>query len=88
MTKTVNVWVDPDGSVRFVHDDDVADALSELGPMKTVRAGHVEPCPGGWTVELTAALGGGVTGPFGRRDAALAAERAMVDTAMEEGRRP
>ena len=68
------VVVGPDGTIRFVHDDDVAEALSGLGRSTTKRASNVEPDgDGGWTADL-APIGGPVLGPFARRREALKAE--------------
>ena len=85
---TVKLWVDPDGTIRFVHDDDVHASLVGAGRPETVRAGYVEPAADGWGVELVGGLGGHAAGPFTSRAAALAAERDMVDTALDSGLRP
>lgn len=39
------IFVEPDGRVVFIHDDDLADALVE-GAADTRRASHVEPAAG------------------------------------------
>ena len=37
------IMILPDGTVRFLYDDDTSDILSELGPGRKIRASHVEP---------------------------------------------
>ncbi len=59
--------------IRFLHDDDLAEALKGLGSATTARASHVEPCGGGWSADLSP-VGGPVLGPFTRRGKALEAE--------------
>ena len=59
--------------VRFIHDDDLAEALKGLGSAMTRRASHVEPCDGGWKADL-GPVGGPILGPFARHDQALEAE--------------
>jgi hypothetical protein len=61
------------GQVRFIHDDDLAEAFQGLGKMTTTRASHVEPSGDGWTADL-APVSGPILGPYPRRDMALAAE--------------
>jgi hypothetical protein len=62
--------------IRFVHDDDLAQALN-LGQALTRRASHVEPAAGGWSADLKP-VGGPVLGPFPRRDTALEEEIAWL----------
>ena len=66
------------GQVLFIHDDDLAQGLAELGPLTTERASYVEPtADGGWSADL-APVGGPVLGPFPRRDQALSEEVAWL----------
>lgn len=83
---TTDIYIDADGTVSFVHDDDLASAFA--GDMATTRrASHVEPCGGGgWAADM-APVGGPVLGPFARRDEALAAEREWLDAWMTQGGR-
>jgi hypothetical protein len=72
--KVVNLNFDPDGTVKFIHDDEIAALVHSLEPfdMNTKRASHVEPLPGGegWTVDMSP-VGGGLYGPFDTRKFAL-----------------
>ena len=72
MSKEVRIAV-KDGKLTFIHNDDVFDALKNLGPATTTRASHVEPATGGWTADM-GPVGGPVLGPFARRDIALSEE--------------
>lgn len=81
---SLELLVRPDGTISFVHDDDVAQAFAGES-QRTRRASHVEPDGHGqWTADL-GPVGGPVLGPFGRRDAALAAEVAWLRARMAEG---
>jgi hypothetical protein len=65
--------VDRRGTVSCVYDE--ALDLAALGDVAIRRGSHVEPdAAGQWWADLAPA-GGPVLGPFGRRSAALAAER-------------
>lgn len=73
----VSLFIDRKGSIRFVYDDSVMDALRELGPASTARVSHVEPTADGkhWTADMSPVAGGPVVlGPFPTRQAALDAE--------------
>jgi hypothetical protein len=71
------VWIQPDGTVRFLYDDAWRDLLG-LGVPTIRRASHVEPTPDGhWRADL-GPMGGPVLGLFGTRAAALDAERAWL----------
>lgn len=61
-----------EGEIRFIHQDDLAEAL-QAGRATTRRASYVEPGKGGWKADLKP-VNGPVLGPFNRRDAALRAE--------------
>lgn len=51
--KEIAISIDVDGSVRFIHDDDVA-GLFEAEATTTRRASHVEPSPfGGWFADMS-----------------------------------
>lgn len=92
MDADVDLFVEEDGSIRFVHDDDVAEALVVDGVTQvTNRASHVEPAPGGgWTADLRPVGGPVLTGPdgkpFRRRSAALGAEVAWLGSELRSGR--
>ena len=73
------IVIGTDGTVRIIHDDDLAQVLAPEGVQVTRRASHVEPSPGGWSADL-GPVGGPVLGPFKRRDEAL---RAEVDWLLE-----
>lgn len=78
MEKDLDIMFEPDGSVRFIHDDDLAE-LFEGEETKTVRASRVEPHPdGGWAADMSPSGGPVLYGkdgkPFLTRRAALAAE--------------
>jgi len=72
--KIVNLNIDPDGTVKFIHDDELAALIRSLDPyeMQIRRASHVEPIPDGkgWTADLSP-VGGGFYGPFETRAYAL-----------------
>jgi hypothetical protein len=74
------VVIDPAGAVRFIHDDDLAEALEPLGAATTQRASHVEPLPGGgWGADMSP-VGGPVLAPQARRGGALEAERVWLES--------
>jgi hypothetical protein len=73
----MDLVVTPDGTVKAVYGEAID--LAALGRPVITRASHVEPTTdGGWTADL-APVGGPVLGPFGRRSAALAAERRWLE---------
>ncbi len=73
--KTLNF--DPDGTVLFIYDDEIAALINSLGAkdVKITRASHVEPMSSGagWQVDMSP-VGGGLYGPFESRGYALAFE--------------
>jgi len=74
-----DVLVGPDGTVRFIHDDDIAEALADVGPATVRRASHVEPDGAGrWYADM-APVGGPLLEGFSRRDEALRAERVWLE---------
>ena len=69
---------EPDGTVRFIYSDDLAEVASELGPAETRRASHVEPSGGWrWRVDL-APVGGPKLDGFNSRASALEFEVAWL----------
>lgn len=69
----------PDGTSRFIHDDNLADIAREIGPLVIRRASHVEPTHDGqWIADLSP-VGGPRLGPYSRRQVALAAERDWIE---------
>lgn len=79
----MDIFINGDGSMQFVHDDDLAEALSG-GVTVTRRASHVEPDEQGrWMVDLSP-VGGPLVGPFSRRDAALAWEVEWLTQQFEQ----
>jgi hypothetical protein len=73
----MHVIVDRTGQVRAVYDE--AFDLAALGRPVITRASRVEPGPDGrWYADL-APVAGPILGPFARRSAALAAERAWLE---------
>lgn len=62
----------PDGSIRFLWDDNLAPLLAE-GDASLFRASHVEPIGTLWYADL-ALVDGPMLGPFTLRADALAAE--------------
>lgn len=78
-TRTHAISIANDGTVRFIHDDDLAFLLEE-GEASVQRASHVEPTPDGraWIADLSP-----VNGPelpaCARRQDALEAERVWLE---------
>lgn len=68
--KTTRLNIDPDGTVLFIYDDEIAGMLKPLGDMEIKRASHVEPHGNGWTVDMSP-VGGPLYGPFETREFAL-----------------
>ena len=69
----MEVFIDADGSLRAIHDDDLTEMLGEVGTLTIRRASRVEPAQGGWSADM-APVDGPVLGPFAKRRDALAAE--------------
>ena len=81
----VEIIVEADGRLSFVHDDDVA-GLFAGSESRTRRASHVEPTDAGtWTADL-APVDGPTLGPFVTRREALAAEVNWLKAAMSARR--
>jgi hypothetical protein len=74
----IELLIDKQGRIVFIHDDDLALALAELGIPITTRASHVEPSmahPGKWIADMSPTVGDDlVLGPFDTRREALTAE--------------
>lgn len=81
------LFIETDGTVVFVHDDDLAEAF-EGETLRTTRASHVEPTASGeWAADL-APVGGPRLGPFKRRGQALAAEVRWLALQLNAGLLP
>lgn len=73
------ILIDPEGRVRFVWTDDLAD-LAAQGDARISRASHVEPdASGRWTADMAPVSPGTTLGPFRLRGEALAAETAWLE---------
>jgi len=74
----IELLIDKTGRIVFIHDDDLALALADLGVPMTRRASHVEPDPdhpGKWLADMTPSTGSQVVlGPFDTRREALQSE--------------
>lgn len=78
--RPVEICVEADGSLNFVHDDRVTGAVAALGDLRIQRASHVEADAAGcWWADL-APVGGPKLGPYppGQRHQALADEVAWL----------
>lgn len=68
------IIINSNGTIRFIHNDDIAEVFIKLGEAKTTRASYVEPLSSGkWEADLTP-VWGPILGPFNRRDEAVSAE--------------
>ena len=79
---SVKIFTREDGSIQFLHDDEVADVLIPTGEARIERASHVEPdpeSPGIWTVDLRPRGGAFHTG-FKSRSAALEFEKEWLES--------
>jgi len=70
------VSIDQSGDVKFVHDDEIFQAIGVGGVIE--RASHVEPEGDQWTVDLTPVNGPVVRG-FSKRSVALAWEKKWIE---------
>jgi hypothetical protein len=68
------IAIEQDGSLTFVHSDQVAAMLAPLGQVTIKRASHVEPNEQAqWEADMSPS-GGETLGPFPTRTQALSAE--------------
>lgn len=72
MTKDEMKIIVKNNTIKFVYDDNLT-GLMNHGKSETKRASHVEPCDGGWEVDLSP-VNGPKFGPFNKRNDALKAE--------------
>lgn len=79
----MTVFVDRDGRLRFVYDDELLPLL-KLGESVLRRASHVEPAAGGWTADMGPSHGP-VLGPFRKHRDAISAEREWLSDRMATG---
>lgn len=75
----ITVVIDGD-EIRFVHDDDMAEAMAMIGPSETARASNVEPVGQTWIADMGAVGGPTFEGP--RRSQLIARE---VEWLQENG---
>lgn len=69
----ITLTIDENGTAKAIYSDELADYFAETGA-KIARASHVEPCEGGWNVDLSPVGGPANVGPFKLRDEALGYE--------------
>lgn len=82
LVKKVRIGLD--GTIAFIHDDDLAEIMAPLGKLTITRASHVEPDEHGkWAATM---IDGTVLGPFNRRDEALKEEVAYLNKKMFKGK--
>lgn len=75
----IAVVIEPDGTVKFLHDDALAPLYQE-GTPHLFRASNVEPTSDGeWLADMSPIDGETMLGPFPLRNDALAAERAWLN---------
>jgi hypothetical protein len=78
MSKTLKLKISRNGQISAIYSDDLT-ALMSLGQSKIRRASHVEPCPDGWSCDLSPVAGPFFLGPFSLRSEALAAEVKFIE---------
>lgn len=76
MPKSLELAISPDGSVRFIYDDEAA-CLLEEGKVEIRRASHVEPEGMTWVADMSP-VNGPRLGPFKTRKEALEAEHSWL----------
>ena len=74
----MDIVIGESGEIRFIYDDELADALAGAGEACTRRASHVEPNGGGWTADMRP-VNGPVLGPFPTRREALEEEKRWLE---------
>lgn len=71
----INIYVEADGSIVFIYDDEIANVLNDNDKIQIKRASFVEPCndkSGNWLVDLSPITGKQIVlGPFKERREAL-----------------
>lgn len=86
MNDSFTIVVAPDGALRALYDDALAELFGQ-GDVTIRRASHVEPTPSGkWIADMTPAIkhfklecDNPILGPFDLRQTALDAERAWLE---------
>jgi len=74
----MDIMIATDGTIRAIYSDDLRELLEE-GQTTIKRASHVEPCPGGWSADMSP-VGGPVLGPYKTRAQALGREVAWLES--------
>jgi hypothetical protein len=91
MPDQVEIYIDNNGAVSFIHDDDVMEALlPEASSVKTTRAAWVEPdedSPGLWAIKLAGGGPSNYLSRIGSRRQALEIERKWVSQQLDLRRR-
>jgi len=84
--QTTNLFIQPDGRLQFVYDDELAELLA-IGAAEIERGGFVEPYnDGSWmVVSAFDPQGPVIDGPFPTRQEALRYEREHVEGALAQG---
>lgn len=72
----MKIYVSPDGTARWIYQEEI-----DLPSGTIQRASRVEPEADGWWATM---VNGVRLGPFTKRSAALAAEIAYLEKALEE----
>lgn len=76
------VIISPEGQIRLIWDDSLADLCQE-GQTRIRRAGHVEPVRGEWFADCRP-VGDTVHGPFRLRQEAIDKEIEVVTEKLKE----
>lgn len=76
MNDEIEIFIQPDGTLRFIYSDEIAEATRDLGKHHTQRASHVEPdTDGNWTVDMSPIAGRPMNlGAHAKRSDAINAE--------------
>jgi hypothetical protein len=84
MSRDLVFDIDPDGVVRYIHDDEAVRLACGLGRPHITRASHVEydNASGGWTADMSPLGSDVVLGPYATRDEALAREHTWLTEHM------
>jgi hypothetical protein len=88
----VELFIDEDGTLTIVHDENMLEALGDLGTIENKRASLVEPCwpdTHEWYVDLSPTTHGthlyNGLGPFQTRKEALRVERLWLSHYLTTG---